>query len=75
MRVHLPCRKVTDLPTSSDFERWFTELTSHDSARKWQGELADEESCRDRLIRIPTGLGKTEGVLAAWSFHRIRSGR
>ena len=35
-------------------------------------ELASEASCRDQLIRIPTGLGKTEGVLSAWSFHRIQ---
>jgi CRISPR-associated endonuclease/helicase Cas3 len=53
------------------FDSWFTKLTGHKSPRPWQGELAAEPSCRDRLIRIPTGLGKTEGVLAAWSFHRI----
>jgi CRISPR-associated endonuclease/helicase Cas3 len=34
----------------------------------------EEERCRDRQIRIPTGLGKTEGVLAAWSLHRISNG-
>src|SRR5207302_1927401 len=60
-----------DVSTSHAFERWFAELTGHDLPRPWQGALAGETSCRDRLIRIPTGLGKTEGVLAAWSFHRI----
>jgi CRISPR-associated endonuclease/helicase Cas3 len=53
-----------------NFEQWFTTLTSYDSPRPWQGALAATSSCRDRLIRIPTGLGKTEGVLAAWTFHR-----
>lgn len=37
----------------------------------WQQQLADEDSCVDRLIRIPTGLGKTLGVLLAWSYHRL----
>jgi CRISPR-associated endonuclease/helicase Cas3 len=53
---------------------WFEALTRHASPHGWQTELMAEESCRDRLIRIPTGLGKTEGVLAAWSLHRISSG-
>lgn len=53
------------------FDRWFETLTGHTVPRSWQGELAQEQNCRDRLIRIPTGLGKTEGVLAAWSFHRL----
>ncbi len=53
------------------FDQWFATVTGHDSPRPWQGELADEATCRDRVIRISTGLGKTEGVLAAWSFHRV----
>lgn len=54
-----------------NFQLWFVTLTSHASPRSWQGELAATSICRDRLIRIPTGLGKTEGVLAAWTFHRV----
>lgn len=53
---------------------WFATLTAHPSPRPWQRELATTSRCRDRLIRIPTGLGKTEGVLAAWSYHRIHRG-
>jgi CRISPR-associated endonuclease/helicase Cas3 len=53
------------------FDQWFTVLTRHDSPRTWQEALANEPTCRNRVIRIPTGLGKTEGVLAAWSFHRV----
>lgn len=53
------------------FSHWFTKLTEHSAARAWQSDLGEESICRDRLIRIATGLGKTEGVLAAWSFHRL----
>jgi CRISPR-associated endonuclease/helicase Cas3 len=53
------------------FKNWFTTLTGHASPRPWQGDLAATSICRDRLIRIPTGQGKTEGVLAAWAFHRL----
>lgn len=53
------------------YSAWFTKLTTHPVARSWQSDLAKEATCRNRLIRIPTGLGKTEGVLAAWSYHRL----
>lgn len=56
------------------FNSWFTDLTGHESPRSWQSDLAATSVCRDRLIRIPTGLGKTEGVLAAWTFHRLHRG-
>lgn len=53
------------------FAEWFSTLTLHSSPRHWQLDLATEQSCRNRLIRIPTGLGKTEGVLATWSYHTL----
>ena len=53
----------------STFKAWFAKLTGHASPRSWQDELAATPTCRDRVIRIPTGLGKTEGVLATWSYH------
>jgi CRISPR-associated endonuclease/helicase Cas3 len=56
------------------FEEWFTALTCHASAHPWQSDLAADPTCRNRLIRIPTGLGKTEGVLAAWSYYRLCRG-
>ncbi|HZZ79756.1 MAG TPA: DEAD/DEAH box helicase, partial [Gemmataceae bacterium] len=56
------------------YNDWFTKLTGHASARSWQRNLAEEPTCRNRLIRIPTGLGKTEGVLAAWSYHCLNRG-
>src|SRR5947209_7359100 len=56
---------------ADNFGSWFVTLTGHLSSRPWQDELAATSTCRDRLIRIPTGLGKTEGVLATWAFHRL----
>jgi CRISPR-associated endonuclease/helicase Cas3 len=53
------------------FEEWFAALTQYASPRPWQSDLAADPTCRNRLIRIPTGLGKTQGVLAAWSYHRL----
>ena len=42
----------------------------------WQQNLAEPDECGNRLIRIPTGFGKTMGVFATWSWHRVyrRSG-
>lgn len=53
------------------FRDWFSDLTGHDSPRGWQEALAAEGACRSRVIRVPTGFGKTQGVLAAWSFYRV----
>ena len=61
----------TNIVSDSPFDAWFSTLTGHKFPRLWQRELAEATRCRDRLIRIPTGLGKTEGVLAAWSFHLL----
>jgi CRISPR-associated endonuclease/helicase Cas3 len=54
-----------------DFDEYFAVVTQHTAPHEWQRDLARETKCRDRLIRIPTGLGKTEGVVSAWSFHRL----
>lgn len=39
--------------------------------RQWQETLAQDAAPRSRLIRIPTGYGKTLGVLGAWLYHRV----
>ena len=56
---------------NNNFHEWFDSSSSH-LPRSWQEELAADSNCRNRLIRIPTGLGKTLGVLAAWAFHRLQ---
>lgn len=52
------------------FPAWFREHAGF-APHPWQARLADHSACDDRLIRIPTGMGKTLGVLAAWSYHRL----
>ena len=54
----------------TEFKDIFEKLTEN-TPFPWQDELGQSPHCTDRTIRIPTGLGKTEGVLAAWSFHRL----
>lgn len=55
------------------FLDWFALVSGRASApHAWQESLADSEPVRSRLIRVPTGMGKTLGVLSAWSWHRIR---
>jgi CRISPR-associated endonuclease/helicase Cas3 len=39
--------------------------------REWQEDLGREEIPGSRVIRIPTGYGKTLGVLGAWLYHRV----
>jgi len=56
------------------FQRFATASTTPMAARSahaWQAELAGSSDCPDRLIRIPTGFGKTLGVLAAWLWNRV----
>ncbi len=37
----------------------------------WQAELANDTGCHDRILRIPTGFGKTAGTVLPWLFHRM----
>lgn len=54
------------------FNDFFKEVTPFGGPHQWQIDLASEEKCTNRLIRIPTGFGKTLGVLATWLYHRVR---
>lgn len=53
------------------FECFFNCATGY-SPHGWQASLAQENVCRDRLIRIPTGFGKTAGVMIAWLWNRVQ---
>lgn len=54
------------------FPDWFRLLSgSNHAPHAWQEALAASDPPRSRLIRVPTGMGKTLGVLAAWSWHRL----
>ncbi|MXZ93369.1 MAG: CRISPR-associated helicase Cas3' [Cenarchaeum sp. SB0666_bin_15] len=55
-----------------NFDTFFADL--HDGQikpYKWQRDLATPEECGNRLIRIPTGFGKTLGVFTSWAWHRV----
>ncbi len=57
----------------SDYRAFFeriVELPPHE----WQEELGLDPACKDRLIRIPTGFGKTAGIVLAWLHHRVVRG-
>jgi len=60
---------------SSSFDKFFAELTAHPAGpHAWQRELAAQDECTNRLVRIPTGFGKTLGVFAAWAWNRVALG-
>ncbi len=52
------------------FSQWFEAVSGHQPHR-WQSELASASECHSRVIRIPTGFGKTEGALLSWLWHRV----
>lgn len=59
---------------TGQFASWpefFQRATGHSQPRRWQTDLADGDRPDSRLIRIPTGLGKTEGVLTTWMWHAV----
>lgn len=56
-----------------DFPDFFQARTGF-RPHSWQARLGADASCSDRLIRIPTGYGKTAGVSLAWLYHRVHRG-
>lgn len=55
----------------NSFDVFFSRLSKHHEPFGWQQELAGILDCGNRLIRIPTGFGKTFGVLSVWAWHRL----
>ena len=59
---------------NTDFGKYFPRLASLPagaSAHAWQADLAAATEVRNQLVRIPTGFGKTFGVLGAWLWNRV----
>lgn len=56
-----------------DPNEWFRAFTGN-APYPWQAELIAEPGFGSRLIRIPTGFGKTLGVVGAWAYHRALRG-
>jgi CRISPR-associated endonuclease/helicase Cas3 len=55
-----------------EFDQYFDVMTSGLRPRDWQRELAADEQCTNRTVRIPTGFGKTLGIAATWLWHRTQ---
>ncbi len=56
-----------------EFANWFSQIAGTAAApHDWQAALAASERPRSQLIRVPTGMGKTLGVLSAWSWNRLK---
>lgn len=52
---------------------WFASIAGF-QPHGWQRALGEAEACADRMLRIPTGFGKTAGVVLPWLFHRVIRG-
>lgn len=67
----LPEQKTASQTDSRDaFAPFFRKVLGHEP-HAWQAELGSDAQCHDRLVRIPTGFGKTAGVVLAWLYHRV----
>ena len=65
-----------DAIQEDEFGQFLARITGHSDALRsqpWQGQLAKAAHCDNRLIRIPTGFGKTLGALSAWAWQRVRN--
>lgn len=55
----------------STYQQWFSEVTEEPRGPyPWQLELGEAVDCADRVLRIPTGFGKTAGTALAWLYNR-----
>ena len=52
------------------FNHLFEDVFAH-TPYDWQAWLGSADHCPNRLLRIPTGFGKTQGVLMAWAWNRV----
>ena len=56
-----------------EFDQYFKQLSGGKHRHPWQYELSEPSECKNRLVRIPTGFGKTLGVFATWLWHRVQN--
>lgn len=57
--------------THNGIDEIFKAVTDGGLPHPWQCQLASALEPKNRLIRIPTGMGKTLGVLVTWLYHRV----
>jgi CRISPR-associated endonuclease/helicase Cas3 len=58
---------------SLSFSAW-CESTFGRPAHPWQRALGEDADPQHRMLRVPTGFGKSHGVLGAWLFHAVHRG-
>src|SRR5512132_2507119 len=63
-------RRSSMSTTPPAYAVWFENL-SQVPPHPWQESLGEETTCADRLLRIPTGFGKTAGVVLPWLYRRV----
>lgn len=51
------------------YAAWFQTVTGF-PPHGWQRSLGEAAACSHRLLRVPTGFGKTAGVALPWLYHR-----
>ncbi len=58
---------------SGGFEAFFREVTGHEAPYPYQVRLAEAAArgAWPELLEVPTGLGKTEAIVAAWMWGRL----
>jgi len=52
------------------FDSWFAQVTKF-PPHLWQRQVGKSDACCDRLLRVPTGFGKTAGTVLSWAYHRV----
>lgn len=57
----------------TSYAAWFKAITA-DEPYPWQVDLGAQDVCADRILRIPTGFGKTAGTALAWLHNRCVRG-
>ncbi len=55
----------------SAFSDWFSHVAEVPEPYPWQRSVGEASRCVDRLLRIPTGFGKTAGTILPWLFRRV----
>lgn len=55
----------------TEYEKYFEKISGGWQPHSWQDELASREESRNQLIRVPTGFGKTLGVIGIWVWRRV----
>ncbi|MGH7435294.1 MAG: type I-G CRISPR-associated helicase/endonuclease Cas3g [Polyangiaceae bacterium] len=54
-----------------DYADWFRRVAAVPEPYGWQRELGANQQCVDRLLRVPTGFGKTAGTVLPWLYRRV----